>query len=79
MMMDTPPPAPAVSVTGFADTAQAEIASARAEIESLKSDRDFGKLLLHKVGYGEVAPDGVLQAKQRWNDLHKKAFPPPRE
>jgi hypothetical protein len=47
----------------------------RAEIDSLKSDRDFGKLLLTKVDYGAVAPPEVAAAKARWADLHKKAFP----
>jgi hypothetical protein len=55
------------------------VSEARATIETLKSDTAFGKLLLTKVGYGEVAPPEVLAAKTRWNDLHSIAFPKPRE
>jgi hypothetical protein len=55
------------------------VSEARATIETLKSDTAFGKLLLTKVGYGEVAPPEVLAAKTRWNDLHSIAFPKPQE
>jgi hypothetical protein len=54
-------------------------AEARATIETLKSDRDFGKLLLTKVGYGETASPEVLAAKTRWDSLHKLAHPAPPE
>jgi hypothetical protein len=55
------------------------VTEARATIEALKTDTAFGKLLLSRVGYGEVAPPEVLAAKTRWNDLHSIAFPKPRE
>jgi hypothetical protein len=51
---------------------------AKAMIESLKSDTDFGKLLLTKIDHGQVAPPEVVVAKARWDALHKAAYPAPR-
>jgi hypothetical protein len=54
-------------------------AQAQAEINSLKSDTDFGKLLLTKIDHGQVAPPEVVAAKAKWDALHKAAYPAPRE
>jgi hypothetical protein len=78
-MTDTAPTsAPAVAAS---DVFAAQMApeQARAMIESLKSDRDFGKLLLTKIGHGETASPEVQAAKSKWDQLHKVAFPAPPE
>jgi hypothetical protein len=62
-MTDTAPTsAPAVAASDLF-AAQMAPEQARAMIESLKSDRDFGKLLLTKVGHGETASPEVQAAK----------------
>jgi hypothetical protein len=71
-------PAPVVGVSDLTSGTMSQT-EAKAAIESLKSDRDFGKLLLTKIGWGETASPEVLAAKSKWDELHKAAFPAPRE
>jgi hypothetical protein len=74
-----PAPAPTATTPGATDLINSDHAAmfaARAEIDSLKADKDFAKLLLSKVDQGAIAPPEVLAAKQRWAELHKKGYPP---
>jgi hypothetical protein len=74
-----PPPAAAPSLTwpaGLPVTPPAfyeqEAVASRAEIEQLKSDKDFYKSLVAERERGESGP-----ATQRWANLHRVGFPPP--
>jgi hypothetical protein len=79
-MTETAPSVTPVTV-GVSDLTSGTMsqAEAQAAIESLKSDRDFGKLLLTKIEYGQTAPPEVLAAKSKWDTLLKLAHPAPRE
>ena len=74
-------PATAPVTVGVSDLTSGTMsqAEAKAAIESLKSDREFGKLLLTKVGWGETASPEVMAAKSKWDSLLKLAHPAPRE
>src|SRR5690348_1814090 len=76
-MTDALAPSPAApGATDLINGDQAAMFAARAEIESLKADKDFGKLLLTRVDPGAVAPPEVAAARARWADLHHKGYPP---
>lgn len=49
-----------------------EATSARAEIETLKADKNFYKFLIEEKERGVSGP-----ANQRWSDLHRRGWPAP--
>src|SRR5262245_45259609 len=77
--MTEPVSVPSPAALGASDVINSDhsaMFAARAEIESLKVDKEFGRLRLTRGDPGAVAPPEVAAAKARWADLHHKGYPP---